>query len=429
MATEVIMPQLGLTMTEGLIAKWLKNIGDAVKKGEPLLEVETDKLNKEIEATADGVLLQLVVPAGESVPVKTVLAYIGQPNEQLAAVQAVTEAAATAAAPAAVAPAMPAAAQIVSDGGWIKASPLARRVARDNNISLALVKGTGPEGRIVERDVKAALSESPAKQTVSPLAAKVAAEYSVDLTAIQKDGRVMSADVLAVVKPSAPASAVGGKPLSGMRRIIAERLSQSWKAPHVHMTAEVDMTAAGELRRRLMAVKNEKMSFTELVVRACAQALTEYPTVNSALIDGQVHAYDTVNIGVAVAIDNGLVVPVVRNAQQKNLAALRKEIAELGSQARSGNLSPDAMTGGTFTVTNLGMYGVDHFTPVINPPEAAILGVCRVVEKAVVVNGEVVVRPMMNICLSFDHRLVDGAAGAMFIGRIKSLLEEPLLML
>jgi pyruvate dehydrogenase E2 component (dihydrolipoamide acetyltransferase) len=431
MATEVIMPQLGLTMTEGLVAKWLKAAGEPVKKGEPLLEVETDKLSKEIEATADGVLLRIVIAAGESVSVKTVLAYIGQPGEETNQSLAVAEAAA--AAPSVVSQAAVAAKPSpVADGAWIKASPLARRIARENALNLSMVKGTGPDGRIVERDVKAALAAAPTKNSVSPLAAKLAAEYSVDLTSVTKGGRVMSADVLAAIKASesgSVGSAVGGKPLSGMRRVIAERLTQSWKAPHVHMTVEVDMSAAIKLKQQLAIARKEKLSFTELIVLACAQALTEFPTVNSALIDGRLFAHSTVNIGIAVAIDNGLVVPVVRDASIKNLATLRAEIATLSSQARSGNLSPDAMTGGTFTVTNLGMFGVDHFTPVINPPEAAILGVCRVVEKPVVVAGEIVIRPMMNLCLSFDHRIVDGATGAQFLGQIKSLLEEPLLML
>ena len=432
MATEVIMPQLGLTMTEGLVAKWLKATGDPVKKGDPLLEVETDKLSKEIEATADGVLLRIAIVAGESVPVKTVLAYIGQPGEETGGV-AVAEVAAAATSAVVTQTKVP----VVLDpgvvaGDWIKASPLARRIARENSLSLSLVKGTGPDARIVERDVKAALVAAPIKNAVSPLASKLAAEHSVDLTAIAKDGRVMSADVLAAIKGSeagSVSSAVGGKPLSGMRRVIAERLTQSWKAPHVHMTAQVDMSAANELKQRLATVKKEKMSFTELVVRACAQALLEFPTVNSALIDGRLFSHTSVNIGVAVAIDNGLVVPVVRDAATKNLTTLRAEIAALGTQARAGNLSPDAMTGGTFTVTNLGMFGVDHFTPVINPPEAAILGVCRVIEKPIVLAGQVVIRPMMNLCLSFDHRLVDGATGALFLGRVKALLEEPLLML
>lgn len=437
MATPVIMPQLGLTMTEGTVSKWFKAVGDPVTAGEVLLEISTDKITNQMEAAAGGVLLAVTVPEGTAVPVKTVLAYIGQPGERI------ETAAATAAIPAensgeasetgitaAVAEAAPAAAA----GGWVKASPLARRLAKENRLDLALVTATGPGGRVVERDIQFYVSSAP-RTAVSPLAAKLAVEHEVDVSSLQKAGRIMAADVLAAAPQPVrtgtirPAAGLRSQtPLAGMRKVIAERMSLSWQAPHVNMTVEADMTQAGALKERL-AQTGEKISFTELVVKACALNLTEFPDMNAALIDGRVCVYDTVNIGVAVALDNGLMVPVIRDAQNKSLAALRREIAELGSQARQGALSPDAMNGGTFTVTNLGMYGIDQFTPVINPPESAILGVCRVAAKPVVREGQVAVRPMMNLCLSFDHRLIDGAVAARFLARLKALLEEPLLML
>jgi len=358
MATEVIMPQLGLTMTEGLVAKWLKSAGDNVKKGEPLLEVETDKISKEIEATADGVLISIVVPDGEIVPVRASLAYIGQPGETVKHAEALI---ASADAAATVAAEIPAAKAKPITAGWVKASPLARRIAREQGVALSLLQGTGPDGRIVERDVRAALAVQ-AKTAVSPLAAKLAAEHGVNVSAIKHDGRVMSADVLAAVKPASASAVKRGRMLSGMRKVIAERLTQSWKAPHVHMTAEVDMTAALAAKKKLAAA-GQKLSFTELTVLACTRALMEFPAVNSALVNGEVLQFDTVNIGVAVALDNGLMVPVIRDAQTKSLAELRAEIAALSEVARTGTVSPDAPSGGTFSVTKLGDVGLAPLTP------------------------------------------------------------------
>ena len=204
----------------------------------------------------------------------------------------------------------------------------------------------------------------------------------------------------------------------------------SWQnVPHVNMTAEVDMTEASVLKSKLGAASGKKISFTEIIIRCAAQALREYKNVNASLQTDKIQFHDSINVGVAVALDNGLIVPVIRNADYKSVVELRDEIAELGQKARQGALSQDEIRGGTFTVTNLGMFGVDHFTPIINQPESAILGVCRVVERAVVREGAIVIRPMMNLCLSFDHRLIDGAVGAQFLARIRQLLEQPLLLL
>ena len=228
----------------------------------------------------------------------------------------------------------------------------------------------------------------------------------------------------------APEAAAAAVPISGMRKVIADRMSLSWQtAPHVNMTAEVDMSAASDLKTRLSEASGVKISYTDIIVKCAARALAEFPPVNSSLIAGKIVTHEAVHVGVAVALENGLIVPVVKNADHKTIAAVREEIASLSARARSGGLSREEISGGTFTVTNLGMFGVDHFTPIINQPESAILGVCRVVDRPMAHQGEVVIRPMMNLCLSFDHRLIDGAVGAQFLSRLRRLLEQPLLLL
>lgn len=429
MAIEFMMPQLGLTMTEGTITKWFKNIGDSVAIGDLLVEVETDKITNQLESTLEGVLLEIIVPVGAAAPVQEAIAIIGKPGEK---VERVTE---TSVQVSEVLEAVLAAgaSKPVTEGERIKASPLAKKTAREHSIDLSLVTGTGPDGRVVERDVLGFAERSKGKAT--PLAAKIAAEHGVDLASITKDSRIMKDDVLAVIPnlesgSTAQKPVALGTPIAGMRKVIAERMSLSWHtAPHVNLTVEVDMTAASDLKNKLTQVTGNKVSFTEVIVKCAALALAEFKIVNASLINGQILYHEVVNVGVAVALDNGLIVPVVKNANHKSLTLLKEEIKSLGSKARQGELSPDDITGGTFTVTNLGMYGVDQFIPIINQPESAILGVCRVVDRPMVQDGVVVIRPMMNLCLSFDHRLIDGAMAAQFMARIRQLLEQPLLLM
>ena len=425
MATEYKMPQLGLTMTEGTVTKWFKAVGDTVAVGEVLVEVATDKITNQLESNLAGVLLEIIVDEGATAPVQEVIAIIGQPGEKVAtatkAAPVVTELLQTTAPE--VAEPRGAYSAAVSIDGRIKASPYAKKLAAAQSVDLSVVTGTGPGGRIVERDIREYAMQAPTK--ASPLAVKVAAEHQVNLAEIQKETRIMKADVLAAVKPATVA-----KPLVGIRKVIAERMALSWNtAPHVHLTVEVDMTAVLGLKENLVRATGQKASVTELVVKCAAYALREMPVVNASLMDNQIVLHEAVNIGIAVALDDGLIVPVVRNADQKNLSQLREAIVSLGGKARSGKLSPDEISGGTFTVTNLGMFGTDHFTPVINPPESAILGVCRIVEKPVVLAGTIVTRPMSNFILGFDHRLIDGAVGAKFMARLRELLENPSLLL
>jgi len=432
MAAEFMMPQLGLTMTEGTVTKWFKAVGDKVAVGDILVEVETDKITNQLESTFEGVLLTILVPEGTAAPVKAPIAVIGNPGEK--AERADFKSMQTSE-PAQKAPTHGLAAvyKSVSDGKRPKASPLAKKLASEKGVDLTLVTGTGPDGRVVERDVLNFVKRNTVKAT--PLAAKLAAEQGVDLMSIGKDSRIMKADVLAALTKPAPAAGVpkdtaSGLPMAGLHKVISERMSLSWHtAPHVNLTVEVDMTEACDLKNKMTQATGNKFSFTEIIAKCAAHALSEFKTVNASLIDGKIYYHECSHIGVAVALDNGLIVPVVKNAQQKSLAALREEIRSLSDKARRGELLPDDIHGGTFTITNLGMFGVDHFTPIINQPESAILGVCRVVERPVVKNGKIEIRPMMNLCLSFDHRLIYGAAAAQFMARMRQLLEQPMLLL
>lgn len=431
MATEIVMPQLGLTMTEGTIVKWRKNVCDEVKTGEVLAEITTDKITNEIEAPCDGVVLMIKVPEGETVPVKSLIALIGTEGEAVdEATQDNTEVTAdkteevfTEDAPIEV--------DAKTTGEWIKASPAARKLARNNNIDLALITATGPNDRIVERDVKSFI-ESEQQVRITPLAAKAAQEHGVDIHRIKVEGRITKDDVMTYVQKEVAADSETKEiePLTGMRKVIAERMTMSWQTtPHVNMTTEVDMLAASELKKRIEKALGEKVSFTEIIVKCVAKALSEFKMLNNSIVNNGVKVNSDINIGVAVAISNGLVVPVIRNADRLSISGLKDELKKTVAKAREGQFTPDDLTGGTFTISNLGMLGVDQFTPVINPPEAAILGVCRMVEKPIVVNGEIIVRPRMNLCLSFDHRLIDGALAAQFLQRISSFLEEPLLLI
>jgi pyruvate dehydrogenase E2 component (dihydrolipoamide acetyltransferase) len=426
MATNFTMPQLGLTMTEGTVSKWFKQVGEKITAGEILAEISTDKITNQIEAPADGVLLAVLVPEGGVAPVKAVLAVIGDPGENIEAAAAEVAAAAPASATPARETAAPPLAVPAAGEGRVIASPLAKKLAREKGIDLALVTGTGPNGRVVEQDILDYAARQAAAPKASPLAAKIAAEQGVSLAAIAKDGRIMAADVRAAMPQGA---APAGIPLVGMRKVISDRMSHSWQTtPHVHHTVEVNMLEALNLKDKL-AKAGTKFSLTELIVKCTAQALTEYPMVNNAYVDGTLVINQSINIGVAVALENGLIVPVVRNADRKTLGQLRAEIAELAAKAREGRLLPDEYTGGTFTISNLGMYGVDHFTPIINTPESGIFGVCRTVERPVVVDSAIVIRPMMNLCLGYNHRIVDGALAGQFTSRVRQLLEQPLLLL
>ncbi len=435
MAKVVVLPKQGLTMTEGTVSAWLKNEGDAVKEGDNLFEMETDKLTNTIQATASGVLLKILVAAGTTVPVLEKIAVIGEPSEDISALLAGSGAAAPAAAeaPAAAAPAAPARAA----GERVIASPAAKKLAKEMGIDIALVAGTGPKGRVTEDDVKnyKAAPAAPAEPGIkaSPLAAKVAAEAGIDLADVPAHGRVLAADILAFLEGSREKGAEEAReetvPMNGMRKAIAKNMLNShMTSPTVTFNLGVDMSQMKAWREQLKA-KDVKVSYTDLLVKFVAKALTEYPLLNCSVEDNKIIYKHYVNMGVAVALDNGLVVPNIPDADKKSLKQIHDEVKDLADKARTGGLPMEALKGGTFTITNLGMYGIESFTPIINQPEVAILGVTTMEDKVVVRNGEMVIRPIMNLSLTADHRVVDGSVAAEFLQRVKTLLENPALML
>jgi pyruvate dehydrogenase E2 component (dihydrolipoamide acetyltransferase) len=457
MATKVTLPLLGQTMEEGTIIKWFKKEGDRVEKEEPLLEVMTDKANMEVESPESGVLLKIVAQEDETVPVKGLIAILGEPGEDISALLA--EAGAAGQAPAAPAeapaeekkvaePSAPAAAAAAPAGGRVAASPRARRLAEEHGIDLAqLAPGSGPGGRIIEKDVLRAIESgvaaAPPAPAATPLAAKVAEEKGVDLAAVSGSGpggKIRREDVEAAAAPAAvplaPRVPLGGViPFAGLRKAVADNLEKSARAViPVTLTMGVDMTEATRMREQLKPVYEKKhgvkLSFTDIVIKAVARAIEDYPIMNSSLEGDQIRIHDGVHVCVAVAVPDGLLAPVVRDANLKPLWAISAEVRDLAERGRSGRLGPSELSGGTFTVTNLGAYGVEHFNAIINPPQCAILAVCAIQKKPVVVEGDrIEVRPMMNLCLTFDHRIVDGAPAAEFLAHVKNLLENPYLFL
>ena len=392
MAHKIIMPKQGLQMTEGVITQWLKQEGDEIKEGEPLFEMETDKLSIAIDSTASGTILKLLYEEGDMVPVTETIAYVGPAGTDieaaLAAPAATPAAEETAEAPVAVA------------GGRIFASPRAKMVAEEKGIDIAVLKGSGPDGLIIERDV---LSAKPAPKAAPAPAAAAPVEAGERETVI---------------------------PLKGMRKIIAERMHQSLHdLAQANHRMEVDMTQCVAMREQLKAL-GVKVSYNDMVIRCVAKALTEFPMMNSSMTDTAIIQKHYVNVGMAVATDTGLLVPVIKDADKLSLTQISAASKDLGKRTKEGGLNPDELTGGTFTVTNLGMFGVDSFTAVINAPEAGILAVGQMKKKAIVLDDDsIAVRPMMWLSLTYDHRIVDGAPAAQFLGRIKQLLENPALLL
>jgi pyruvate dehydrogenase E2 component (dihydrolipoamide acetyltransferase) len=418
MATEIKLPRLGQGMESGTIVKWLKSEGDKVEKGEPLYELDTDKVTQEVEADASGVLLKIAVSEGE-VEVGKTIAVIGekgeeveteveQPSDDGDTAREVSEEEQEEGSPARAreqerergrrASAEPSehlrAPTENGGGGRIKASPLARRIARERGIDLGAVAGTGPEGRVVAEDVeRTAASAAPAPAAV----------------------------------PSAPLEGVEVEQLSSMRKTIARRLTEAWQAPVFQLGITVDMGRALELRERLVELHGDgvKPTISDLVTKVCAAALMRHREVNALYTGDAVELHPTANIGIAVAIPKGLVVPVIPGCERKSIAEIAATRAAVVERARAGKLQRADLEGGTFTISNLGMYGIERFIAVLNPPQAAILAVGSVEEKVVAVDGQPAVRPRMELTLTCDHRAVDGATGAEFLGDVKAFLEEP----
>lgn len=406
MAISIPMPVLSAGMTEAAVARWLKAEGDAIAKGEPIAEVETDKATLELESEADGILGRILAPAGTTVAVNAAIALLLAPGETLPA-----EKPAAAAAPA-PAPA-PVCAPAVAEAGpaRIFASPLARRIARSKGVALEGLGGSGPRGRIVRRDVEAVLPVS------APVPLPVAAPVAP-----------------APVPPPAPAAlAAGGPhvriPHSSMRRAIARRLSESKRTiPHFYLSSDVELDALLALRATLndRLAGEGKLSVNDFIVKAAALALRQVPDANAMWTDDAVLRLEDVDVCVAVATDGGLITPVVRHADAKGLAAISRAVKDLAARARAGSLKPEEYQGGGFTISNLGMHGVGRFAAIINPPQSCILAVGAAERKPVVRGDAVEIRTILTATLSVDHRSVDGAAGARFLAAFKAIVEEPL---
>jgi pyruvate dehydrogenase E2 component (dihydrolipoamide acetyltransferase) len=429
---EIVMPRLSDSMEEGTILKWLKSDGDEVARGEPLAEIETDKATLTYESDAAGVL-SIVAAAGETLPIGTVIARLeGGSNGASAPAAAAAEQAETApAVPAepALAPRAPeaAAAPAPAPTGRVKASPLARRIARERGIDLHTITGTGPGGRVVKADVEHA--EPGAAAPAAPPAAPPAAEPEPEPAAAAAPAAA------APPAPPAPAPAETGtakgdvtvQELTRVQQLIARRMAESKATvPEFTLRSEIDMEGCVALRAELKALGGEVPSYNDMVVKACALALREFPRANGSYRDGRFELHSRVNVGVAVAATDALVVPTVFDADRKSLREIGRETRALAERVRAGTVTPPELSGGTFTVSNLGMYGVTDFTAVINPPQAAILAVGALAPRAVVRDGELVARHTMGVTLACDHRILYGADAAQFLARIRALLEQPL---
>ncbi len=436
MATAVILPKIEMAQKKATIIEWLTNEGDEVKKGDPLLAVETDKVTMEVEAPASGLLAGIRGEPGDEVPVTETIGYILEPGEAL---------------PGESEDGTVAAEQTRSQypeepGAEVDATPVAKRMAAAEGVSLGTLSGTGPQGRITKSDVETALESAPSIGTVSskvratPSARRIAREEQVDLSAISGTGprgRVQADDVRAFAEARQEARAPGAEvvPLEGMRRTVAERMTRSYQsAPHIVIGVDVDMGAFERTRESLNARAEKegepRASITALLVKVVAWALKRHPWLNSTLQDEEIHLLPEINVGVAVALEEGLIVPVVKDADEKTVRQIAAELRELVDRARGGRLRPSDVTGGTFTVSNLGSFGIEEFKAIINPPEAAILAVGAIRSTLVPdADGEPVVRLMMRVTLSADHRIVDGALAARFLSDLRRAVQEPALLL
>jgi pyruvate dehydrogenase E2 component (dihydrolipoamide acetyltransferase) len=404
MAFPVKMPKLSDTMTEGVILKWLKKEGEKIKQGDIIVEIESDKADMELEAFESGILRKIVVPEGGKAPIGSLIAVIGHADEDITSML-------TGAAP--VAPPSPKSEKPVEAGaeirrqavstmqpaktsptdGRIKASPLAKRLASEHKLNLQSIPGSGPQGRVIKRDIEAALA-----------------------------GQIPFTPTPAVITPGTAEEV----DLSPIRKTIAKRMTESKLAsPHFYVTMEIDMDPAIAFRTQLNNVFEAKITYTDILIKACAVALMSHPQVNATFLGEKMRVHNYAHIGVAVALEDGLVTPIIRNAEQKGIGRISQELRDLVERARNRKLKPDEYQGATFTISNLGMFGVEEFIAIINPPESAILAVGAIVEKPVVKNGQIVVGHTMRVTISADHRVADGAVAARFLQDLKKILENP----
>ena len=446
MAKVIVMPKLGYTQDTGSVAAWLKNEGDKVERGEALFDAHTDKTVVTVESSAAGTLLKIALEPEVTVPVLTPVCVIGEPGEDAEAALAnhktleVADAQDEGLLDDDDEEEAPAEETKTVEAADVKMSRRAKKYVEENDIdinSVAEIKGTGFEGGITERDIKA-----------SPLAKKIAKKTGVDLAAVKGtgvNGKIMKKDVVAAGKAAPkPAAAVENKddmivesvvPYAGIRKIIGDRLSESkFTAPHLYFTDSIDMTEFNAFRKMLNEKSEQKIAASDLMIKAASKALEKYPKLNASLQGNQIIYYKSTNVGMAVAGDNGLIVPVVKNAQAKTLTAIASETRDLVERAKAGRLKQEEYTGGTFSISNLGMFGISNFTAIINPPEAGILSISSIRKTPVVIidaegNDQIAIRPMMNVQLSVDHRIIDGLLASQYVEYFKELLENPIKIL
>lgn len=470
MAEIIIMPKLGFNMNEGKLVQWYKSEGEEITKGEPLFSVETDKTNMDIEATSDGVVKKLLIEEGDQIPVTLPIAVIGSADEDVSAAVADAKAQlaaggadvsdedeALAVAEQAEAPAeakAPAAAPKTADG-VIKITPRARRVAAENDLAIEdlAIEGTGWQGGICEKDILEYLASNKVKAT--PVAAAMAKAEGIDLADIKGsgvNGKIMKEDVekviavakkaVAAAEDQAPAGAgeitpdgkeIGEKvPYAGVRKVIGDRLAESkFTAPHLYFTQKVNMEDVLALRKKVNEVQDKKTSVTDFIAKAVIMTLKKYPEMNSSLVGETIERYKSINLGIAVASPTGLIVPNIKNSQDMSVVEISKASTPLFDKARAGKLAVDEYAGGTFTISNLGMFGIENFTAIINPPEVGILSISSTKDEPFVVTKEdgtkeIQIKPMMNIQLTVDHRIIDGLLAAQFVTNVKNLLENPI---
>lgn len=455
MAEKIIMPKLGFNMSKGKLVKWHKSEGDSVEKGEVFFEITTDKTNIDIEATSTGIVLKIIAEEGDEYDVFTPIAIVGEADEDIEALleelddgndkepateEKVEEVAEE--------KSEKKTKEVKVSTGDVKFTPRARKYMEDNDIDPAdidLVEGTGFEGGINEKDVMEYAKKNAVR--ISPVARNLAKLNNIDIKTVTGTGamgKIMKEDIenaIARESESVAEAAVASAgsdskrvlekvPYSGVRKIIGDRLAESkFTAPHLYFKKSVDMTEVLAFRKTVNAKQDHKTSVTDYITMAASKALQKYPDINSALIGDEIIKYESANVGIAVAADSGLIVPVVKNTQDKSLVTVSKEFKDLVVKARDGKLHPTDYADGTFTISNLGMFGIEEFTAIINPPESAILSVSATFDKAVVVkvDGEklIEIRPVMNIVLSVDHRIIDGLLAAQFVGEVQRLLENP----
>jgi pyruvate dehydrogenase E2 component (dihydrolipoamide acetyltransferase) len=436
LSVQIAMPKWGHLMEEGKITRWFKDEGDTVEKGEDLFEVETEKITNIVEANASGILFQILVPVGAIAPVGAVVAILAEAGEQLERIDSNKEIKQELEGKVKSEKKVSDSHLELSNKGFVRATPAARRIAKERRIDLQTIRGTGPEGRVTEQDVTQHHQKPPRPPKTTPLASELARQANLDLSTLAGTGyggKIMAEDVEHVLAAKA-AEPLKSIPFKGIRKTIAENMHTSlMHTAQLTVFTEVDVT---ELVRSIdlfltenQGTEKRKVSYNDFLILAVSRALTRFPMMNSTLIEDEILLHDVVNLGIAVALADGLIVPVLKEANKKGLTQIATESRRLAHRAREGRLTVDEVTGGTFTISNLSMFDIDGITPILRSPETAIMGCGRIKEKPAVYQGEIAIRSMTTLCLTFDHRVVDGAPASQFLQAVARMLQEPIMLL